>query len=248
MKKGSAITAFFIRKNIMKYIISFLLFVVSYSVFAFEVRPMVSEIKPSGSQSQQTMRVYNSTKDPLTIEIEAFDLLIDANGKESLKINGEDFLIIPITSIVQPGKSQSIIVRYIGDPVLSSSKAYRIAINQIPLSLDSSSSSGVTMAMNFNTLLNVVPDNAEANVSIKGKKQVSKGVWSVDLENTGNKFIRLTQSKWKIHNKDGEFVLEGKELSQSLSGKIMLPNSKSTVLVRVPSQFNASDSDLEVTL
>lgn len=232
----------------MKYIVAFLLFVVSYSVLAFEVSPMVSEIKPSGSQSQQTMRVYNSTKDPLTIDIEAYNLSINSNGEEKLTVNDEDFLIIPITSIIQPGKSQSVIVRYIGEPVLSSSKAYRIAINQIPIKLDSSLGSGVAMAMSFQTLLNVVPDDAEAAIVIKDKKQVAKGVWSVDLENTGNKFIRLTQSKWMIQNKDEKIVLEGKELSQSLSGKIVLPKSNSTVQIRIPSQFNASESDLKVVL
>ncbi|MGB3385138.1 MAG: molecular chaperone [Marinomonas sp.] len=232
----------------MKYIVAFLLFVFSFSAFSFEVRPMVSEIKPSGSQSQQTFRVYNGSKEPLTIDIEAYNLSVDSNGQEKLEINDQDFLIIPLTSIVQPGKSQSVIVRYIGEPVLSASKAYRIAVNQVAVNLDEANVSGIGMTVSFQTLLNVVPDNAQAKVIIKNKKQVGKDIWSVELENKGNKFVRLTQSKWMIHNKDGEFVLEGKELSQSLSGKIMLPNSKSTVRIRIPSEFNASDSDLKVVL
>ncbi len=168
--------------------------------------------------------------------------------RKKLEINDQDFLIIPLTSIVQPGKSQSVIVRYIGEPVLSASKAYRIAVNQVAVNLDEANVSGIGMTVSFQTLLNVVPDNAQAKVIIKNKKQVGKDIWSVELENKGNKFVRLTQSKWMIHNKDGEFVLEGKELSQSLSGKIMLPNSKSTVRIRIPSEFNASDSDLKVVL
>lgn len=232
----------------MRLIILFLFVFSSYSVFAFQVRPMVSDIQPMGSKSQETIQVSNTSKNPLTIDVAAYDLLIDKSGQEKLKENDNDFLIIPLTSVIAPGKSQSIIVRYIGEPLLSSSKAYRIAINQVHVDLGKAQGSGIGLAMSFRTLLNVVPDKAEAKLVIKNKEQFKKGIWSVSLENKGNKYIRLSKAKWTIKSKGKTLLLEGNDLSRALTGKLLLPNSTRTVYIKIPSEFNASDSKLAVAI
>jgi len=232
----------------MRYVIFFIYTVFSYSAYAFQVKPMVFEIQPTGSQSQQTMRVLNDSNVPLTIEISAYNLLIGKSGAETLNPNEDDFLIIPLTTIIPPGKSQSVIIRYIGDPLLSASKAYRIAINQVVVDLGSLNKSGVGMAVSFKTLLNVVPKEAEAKLVIKGKQQSTRDSWNVMLENKGNKYIRLSKSKWIIKNKDKKMVLDGEALNKALTGKLLLPNSSCEVTIKVPSQFNADNSELEVVL
>ena len=232
----------------MRYIIFFLFIFSSCSIFAFQVQPMVSEIQPIGSQAQQTMRILNDSSSPLTVEISAYDLLVDKNGNEDLQPNDDDFLIIPLTTIIPPGKSQSVIVRYIGEPVLSASKAYRIAINQVMVDLGTIDNSGVGMAVSFRTLLNVVPKDAEAKLIVKNKKQSQKATWSVLLENKGNKYIRLSEAKWIIKNKDKKMVIEGQDLSKALSGKLLLPNSSREVSIKIPSEFNADKSELDVVL
>ncbi|WP_421855009.1 molecular chaperone [Marinomonas sp.] len=232
----------------MQYIIFFLFIFISLPIFAFQVQPMVSEIQPIGSQSQQTIRVLNNSDKPLTVEISAFDLLVNGNGQEELRPNEDDFLIIPLTTIIPEGKTQSVIIRYIGEPILPKSKAYRIAINQVRVDLGELDGSGVGMALSFKTLLNVVPKDAKAKLVIKNKEQFDKNTWKVSLDNKGNKFIRLSQAKWVVKSKDQVFILEGQKLSSALDGKFLLPNSSSEVLIKIPSEFNAKTSDLEVVL
>ncbi|WP_369922514.1 molecular chaperone [Marinomonas polaris] len=232
----------------MRYIIFFIFVFSSFPIFAFQVQPMVSEIQPTGSQSQQTIRVLNNSDKSLTVEIFALDLLVTKNGKEELRPNDDDFLIIPLTTIIPPGKTQSVIIRYIGEPVLSESKSYRIAINQVTVDLGELDGSGIGMALSFKTLLNVVPNDAKANLVIKNKEQVDKETWSVLLENKGNKFIRLSQAKWVVKNKGQVYKLEGQDLSRALDGKFLLPNSSRKVFIKIPSKFNAKKSDLEVVL
>lgn len=232
----------------MRYIIFFLFIFSSLPILAFQVQPMVSEIQPIGSQSQQTIRVLNNSDKPLTVEISALDLLVNGNGQEELRPNEDDFLIIPLTTIIPAGKTQSVIVRYIGEPVLSESKAYRITITQVRVDLGDLGGSGVGMALSFKTLLNVVPTDAKAKLVIKNKEQFAKNTWKVSLENKGNKFIRLSQAKWVVKSKGQVFILEGQKLSSALDGKFLLPNSSSEVLIKIPSKFNAKKSDLEVVL
>ncbi len=228
-------------------LIIFIIFLFSSSmVWAFQVQPMVVELQSMGSQSQQVMRILNTTKSPLTIEASAFDLNINEQGKEQLIANDEDFLIIPMTTIIPPGKSQSVIVRYIGEPLLKSSKAYRIFVEQVAVALEEESESGVGMALSFRTLFNVVPKNAEAKVNIKNKQQFNQDTWHVLLENTGNKYIRLSRTQWVIKGNNENLVLEGEILSKALSGKLLLPNSSREVSIKIPTRFNAEQSELEV--
>ncbi|MBB1370316.1 MULTISPECIES: fimbria/pilus periplasmic chaperone [Pseudoalteromonas] len=230
----------------MRLFIIFILFTASYSALSFQVQPMVAEVQPMGSQSQQTIRIANTSVNPLTIEITAYDLLITDQGDESLRENEDDFLIIPMTTIIPAGKSQSVIVRYIGEPVLSASKAYRLMIDQVKVNLQDDNTSGVGMSLSFRTLLNVVPQGAEAKLMIKSKAQAATGEWKVLLENTGNKYIRLSQAQWVIKGNNEKFVLEGESLSKALSGKLLLPNSSREVTIKIPAQFNAEQSELEV--
>ena len=68
----------------MRYIILFTLIITftSFSTVAFQVQPMVAELESMGSQSQQTMRILNTSNEPLTIEVSAHDLLITEEGNE----------------------------------------------------------------------------------------------------------------------------------------------------------------------
>lgn len=228
-------------------ILLFVYFILSSSVvWAFQVKPMVAELQPSGSQSQKTIRILNTTSSPLTIETSAFSLKINEEGKEQLTASDNDFLIIPMTAIIPAGKSQSVIVRYIGEPLLESSKAYRIFIDQVAVNLDANMQSGMGMSFSFRTLFNVVPKNAEAKVVVISKQQITPDMWQVLFENKGNKYARVSKAQWKINNGEQKLQLEGQELSKALTDTIVLPHSKRNLLIKIPPQFNADKSELEV--
>lgn len=218
----------------------------SFSANAFQVRPMVADLSSQGSQSQQTLRIINPSDKPLTIDVSAYNMSISDTGVESLEENEDDFLIIPMTTIIPPGNSQSIIVRYIGEPIIKHSKSYRITVEQVSVDLNDNAQSGVGMSLSFRTLFNVVPENAKANLIVKEKKQLAENKWSVSLENRGNKYLRLSKGQWNIKSKGKVLTLEGMELSKALSGKILLPNSKSNIAISIPKEFQADDSQLEV--
>lgn len=232
--------------NSMHVLFIFIFCLLSFSVSAFQVIPMVADLSSQGSQSQQTLRITNPSDKPLTIDVSAFNMNISDTGVESLEINEEDFLIIPMTTIIPPGNSQSVIVRYIGEPIINHSKSYRITVEQVSVNLNENAQSGVGMSLSFRTLFNVVPDNAKANLIIKEKKQLAENQWGVLLENHGNKYVRLSKAQWNIKSKGKVLILEGMDLSRALSGKILLPNSKSNISISIPKEFQAADSELEV--
>ncbi|MBE0379393.1 MULTISPECIES: fimbrial biogenesis chaperone [Pseudoalteromonas] len=219
-----------------------------FNVAAFQVKPMVAELESLGSQSQRTMRILNTSKEPLTVEISANNLTLDAAGNELLSENEDDFLILPMTTVIPVGKSQSVLIRYIGEPMLTESKSYRIIVDQVAVDLAQMNTSGVGMTLSFQTLFNVVPKDAQAKIEIMGKTMVSKGVWEIELENKGNRYVRLAQEKWLIQQDSDVYTLEGRELSDALVGKFLMPNSKLKVKLKVPEKFDISRSQLEIKL
>lgn len=230
----------------MYIILLIIVLLTPFYTFTFEVQPMLADLEPMGGQSQVNLRITNTSDQTLTVEVSSLGLQIAPSGEEKLVINNEDFLIIPMTAIIVPGKSQSVIVKYIGEPLLAESKSYRINVQQLAVNLEENQNKGVGLNFYFQTLYNVVPKNAKAKLTIKNKQQSAEGVWDIQLENKGNKYIRLTKTKWVIEGQNEKLVLDGQRLNDALSHKILLPNSSRTVSLKVPPQFNAMLSKLTV--
>jgi len=103
--------------------------------FAQRVEPMVFELAASGSKSTTSLRVNNNKSAPLTIEVEPSRISLDESGNETRTLAEDDFLIYPPQTILQPGKTQVIKVKYVGDPTIDASQAYRISVKQLPVNL-----------------------------------------------------------------------------------------------------------------
>jgi fimbrial chaperone protein len=230
----------------MRTIIYILMIFTSGIAFAFKVEPMMADLQPLGGSSQVTLRVTNTSEQPLSVAISSFDLLINSQGKEELLANEDDFLIIPMTAVIAPGKSQAVLVKYIGEPLLDESKSYRVEVKQLAINFNTDTQAAIGIGYVFQTLYNVVPNQAKAQLVVKSKQQAAEGVWKVRLSNTGNKYIRLTKTQWVIEGPKDKLVLEGKALGDALTGKFLMPNSSREVSLQLPSQFDAELSKLTV--
>ncbi len=230
----------------MRHIIIIVAMFISFCSSAFQVEPMVADLQPLGTNSQVLLRVTNTSENQLSVEISSFDLTINSNNKEKLYVNDDDFMIIPMTAIIPPGESQAVIVKYIGEPLLKSSKSYRIEVKQLDVDLTGGSQSSIGVGYVFQTLYNVVPTQASAKLVVKDKQQASEGLWKVHLENKGNKYIRLTKTHWIIEGSGEKLVLKDEKLKEALSGKFLLPYSSREVTLQMPAKFDPKLSKLMV--
>ncbi|MEH6446099.1 MAG: molecular chaperone [Oceanospirillaceae bacterium] len=202
-----------------------LLLLVSSQAVAMSVQPMIKEIAPNGAKSQYRIQIDNPSAKALTIELIPSRITMDINGKEQLLPADDDLLVIPVTAIVPPGKSQSVIAQYIGDPLISSSIAYQVTIKQVNVNLSGSSQSAIGIGVNFNTLLNVVPPAAQALLKVRSFKKAGKN-WLLELENSGDRFARISKTHWTITDKSGaQIELSGQDISKKLDGNLVLPHS-----------------------
>ena len=237
-----------IHKLSQKLTIALLALVSSAPVFAQRVQPMIFELAPFGREAQTTLRVENTKQEPITIEVVASRLALDVDGNETRTDAEEDFLIFPPQAIVQPGKAQSIRVKYIGDPELAQSQAYRVSVRQVPIDLGEQARSAVGMVVNFNTLANVVPQRSEAQptvVSITSAAEPQR--WNLTLRNDGDRFVRLSETEWTVTDSQGRSQrLEKRQVAQLTDRNLLLPGSELNIQIPAIEGFHAATTQIAI--
>jgi fimbrial chaperone protein len=218
---------------------------VSFMSHAYQVQPMSAEIQPVGKMSQYSLRVENTDSFPLTLEFIPLKVSQDKYGINTLSPADEDLLVIPMTAVIQPGKTQTIMVRYLGDPMIKQSQSYSIEINQVSVALADQSDSEVSLAFNFKTLLNVVPSNAKANLQ-PGKFQKDGDDWTLEVINSGNRYAKVTETEWLLSDGINSARLDRKNINQFVDGKLILPNASRIFKVKQIEGVDMNKAKVEI--
>jgi len=214
--------------------------------FAQRVEPMVFELAASGSKSTTSLRVNNNKSAPLTIEVEPSRISLDESGNETRTLAEDDFLIYPPQTIIQPGKTQVIKVKYIGDPSIDASQAYRISVKQVPVNLGLDESSNLGLLLNFNTLANVVPEKAKSELNVTNIKPGTNGSWVVTIENSGNRFARISQTKWTASSNNKQKKFKKDEVNNMVEKKLILPNSTLVTNIKAIEEFSPETTTIVI--
>jgi len=216
---------------------------------AQRVQPMVFELEPVGSKSSTSLRIENTRQVPITVEFVANKMTMDELGNETLLPADEDFIIYPPQALIQPGKTQIARVRYIGEPLISMSQAYRISVKQLPVNLNKTGVTGVAMLLNFNTLVNIVPSNVQPELSVSKIEVAPDSKWFVTIKNQGNRFARLSKTTWEIVNKSDQtnkVRLKPMQVGEITNKNLILPNSEVRQLIPEFVGFDPLNTEISI--
>jgi len=224
-----------------------ILFFWMQQAFAVSVQPMVSELEPVGSSTRGQLTVKNDSAGTITLEASSWHSAMAKNGTESLSPADDDILLFPPTAVVGPGKTQVIQIQYIGDPELGISKFYRVRVEQLPVKLNSSSE-GVAVAFQFDTILNVVPRQSKTQLSVKAIKPLDKpGVYEIEMQNSGTRYASLFESSWVIKSPGGNISLSARQIKESVSGNYVLPQSTRSIVFTPPDGVSLNNASLIIS-
>ena len=213
---------------------------------AYKVEPMVAEMAPIGSKAQLSMRIDNTSENPLTVELFTYSMSMNEHGEETLVAADDELLVIPVTAIIQPGRSQSVMVRYLGDPAIAESKAYRVAIKQVQVKRPNAQSAQMGLLLQFNTLINVRPDNTFSELRVENVFQ-KEDKWIVPVVNTGKSYGRLTNTSMKISDGVQSKTLKGPQISKHINGTLVLPNSTRYFEMEPLSDFDVETVSIDIS-
>lgn len=158
------------------------------------VSPLTAEMTVGGASSQTTVRVTNDSTKSLPVEVVVYKLELDEQGKITTTPAPNDFLVVPAQTMIPPGGSQTVRLRWAGQVDFRQSQSYVIAVNQLSVKT-ADTKSGVQLVFNFSVAVNVAPPGAHSELSLKNvavkpdEKAIQRPV--ITVSNTGNRHASL---------------------------------------------------------
>lgn len=236
---------------------------------ASRVTPMIVEMEPTGRNSVARIELTNDADRDIAYEVQMFSGDISEKGELSLTPADDQFIVFPPQAIVE-GRSQQVFrVQYVGEDALSQSRVYYLTVKQIPVAFQPGQNQ-VQVVVNFNVLINVVPDGVEPLATIRSSEYVErevsmegvaeddipevipveKGI-AVDLGNDGTRYFFAGRSNWTITAKtetgeDFSQSFTGLEMSQVIGTGVVAPNKNR--LFFIPTEVPLDNATLSITV
>lgn len=172
----------------------------SVAAEAARVSPMIVDISPMGRGSVARVELSNPGQTEFPVEVQLFRGIISEAGELELTPADDQFLVFPAQRIV-PAQSQQVFrVQYIGNAELQASEIYYMQIRQIPVSI-APTQNQVQVVVNFNVLVNVIPDGATPQPAVESARPVVRGDVTgieVRLTNRGTRYFTAGTVPWRV--------------------------------------------------
>lgn len=236
---------------------------------ASRVTPMIVEMEPTGRNSIARIELTNDADRDIAYEVQMMSGEISPEGELTLTPADDQFVVFPPQAIVE-GRSQQVFrVQYVGDDALEQSKIYYLSIKQIPVAFQPGQNQ-VQVVVNFNVLINVVPDGAQPLATIRSAQYVEreislegvaeedrpevtpteKGI-AIDLGNDGTRYFFAGRSNWSITAKttageDFALQLGGIEMSRVIGTGVVAPGKNR--LFFIPTDAPLDNETLSITV
>ncbi|KAA9014340.1 molecular chaperone [Sphingobium limneticum] len=189
---------------------------------AMTVQPVIVDLSTAGGRMSAVVTVENSFATALPVELKAVEADFKDGGLIASTRDADDLLIFPPQALIQPGRTQSFRVQWVGEPEIATSKHFFLTVAQLPVKLPEGQSA-VQILYNFQVIVSVGAPGAKPEVRVAGTEQTKgedgKVRLTLNLENQSNTYGYLSEGTLKISEKDAS----GKEvMRQTLTGAEIL--------------------------
>lgn len=223
------------------------------SSFAYELNPIVMELKPSGQGTSTSGVIRNTHAEPIAIEIEAFSRKQRSDGTDELIPENQDIIITPPQMVIQPNESQSFRVMWVGNPNPEKELAFRLVTNQLPIRFKEEKRENfvaeVMMKYRYEVALYVQPNGTKPEAQLQYARIVNDGengrVLEVAISSLGTRRAILENPILELSSGGPAVSLEG-DAAGPLVGLNILPGS--TRIVKMPAPANLPLGDLSASL
>ncbi|UQV17112.1 fimbria/pilus periplasmic chaperone [Brevundimonas albigilva] len=143
------------------------------AAWAMRVSPMVAELTTSGAGSAARIEVGNIGAAAMPFETRITRIDYDADGNLVETDQDEDFLVFPPQGLVPVNGRQVVRVQWVGEGELDTSRAYYLAVRQLPVQTDvnaqpeSGGAISVSVLYTMKALIVVAPPGAKADVKVE---------------------------------------------------------------------------------
>lgn len=198
---------------------------------AARVSPMIVDLEPTGRESVGRVELSNTGAGDFPVEVRMFRGEISEDGQLELTPADENFLVFPAQIIVPANSQQAFRVQYVGEPELAKSEIYYMQVRQVPVDV-SPGTSQVQVVVNYNVLVNVVPDKASPMPEIASIEPVMRGDQpgiEVRVVNRGTRYFTAGTRAWQVRGRTqdgGEMAadLKPEEMARLIGVGVVAPD------------------------
>ena len=205
---------------------------------AFRFTPIVQDFQPTGRESVKNFTVTNTTAERLAVEVKMARRAINPDGGDVLTPEDKDFIVFPAQVALEPGKSQVVQVRWVGEPEPKTELAYRIIAEQLPIELDKARQdvASIRLLIKYEGSVYVLAKGAKAEIRLDGLRRVDgkdgKAELEVTLVNRGGAHGIVRAPKLTVADAQGAGVTLDGEAAKALDNVNILAGG--TRRVRLP--------------
>ncbi|MBB4798245.1 fimbrial chaperone protein [Brevundimonas bullata] len=206
---------------------------------SYEISPLLAELQPTASRSEQTFRVLNKSDTPIAVEAIIRQRLVSDSGQNLDGEISEDFILVPPQMVVPAQGSQTLRLRWIGEPQLERELPFRMRVRQIPVTFDAPGEGGrVTVAFSYVANIYVAPPGAASDIALtKAEPLESEGKrhLAITLENRGTKRAVIDKAELQVTGADGATSLAaGSPATEALTTQTILAGASRVFLLPWP--------------
>lgn len=220
---------------------------------AYEMNPMVMELRPAGQGSAASGIITNTHKESIAIELQVFERTQRPDGSDDLVLEEQDVIVTPPQMVIAPGESQSFRVQWVGDPDPSRELSFRLVSNQLPIRFKkvqrNDYTAEVTMKYRYEVALYIQPQGTEPSAQLQSAKVIDDGqggrVLELTITSNGTRRAILDKPTLELTGGGASLTLSTEQLAP-LVGINILPGS--TRIVRMPAPAGLPLGDISGTL
>lgn len=198
---------------------------------AMSVSPIYLDMATVGPQSRADIRITNGSNQPLPIEAVVQRVTVNAEGDQIIERDEADFLVLPMQAMIPPGGSQILKVQWLGEPLISESRAYRISINQLPVAQPGSTTS-IQVLMNLAVIVHVAPPEGAPALELVGNGMATgrsgERIPTITVRNPSKVHARLPDATLRLSGGGWSKVLPPHVLDGMLGIAAVMPGQTRT--------------------
>lgn len=220
-----------------------IIFLLTPSVFAYQLSPLNVTYDPTGSNSQKVYTIVNDSDSPIAVELKAVKRNMDIDGNESNDDASAYFLIQPSKMIIKPQSTQLVRVVYRGPRTVTKELNFRIISEQIPYSVGVSqpeSGQMISFLFVYSTSAYVKPSRIVEKVSATAVENAD-GKLEITFENNGSVHQLLNNLSVTVNGGSGSYLLTDEDMG-NIKGNNLLTDSKLRIVMDMPEILNDSTS------
>lgn len=146
-------------------------------VSAYSVSPNLLALRTTGDGSSAFLHLANRTMRPVAVELTMHEHHKDINGQGVTEKpeTGDDFIVYPSQLVLLPGDEAAVQVRWIGEAVLDTERAYSLVTREVPIPRSTADEPeptegariAVTVLVNYEVRIYVTPPGAKPKVVVE---------------------------------------------------------------------------------